>query len=84
MPSLLATKMADKPEQVVDFLTDLAAKSLPQGEGGAGEIRAFAAEQHGQDELAAWDPPITQKSSNSTSFGLLMSSCVPYFPAGWS
>ena len=51
----LATKMADKTEQVVSFLTDLAAKSLPQGKAELEEIRAFAAEQHGQSELAAWD-----------------------------
>ena len=55
MPKLsLATKMADKPEQVVDFLTDLAARIPAQGKAEL-EDRAFASGSIGQDELAAWD-----------------------------
>ncbi|MFQ2736653.1 oligopeptidase A [Aeromonas caviae] len=78
----LATKMADKPEQVVDFLTDLAAKSLPQGKAELGEIRAFAAEQHGQDELAAWDLAYYAEKLKQHKFSVSDEQLRPYFPAG--
>ena len=78
----LATKMADKPEQVVDFLTDLAAKSLPQGKAELEEIRAFAAEQHGQDELAAWDLAYYAEKLKQHKFSVSDEQLRPYFPAG--
>lgn len=78
----LATKMADKPEQVVEFLTDLAAKSLPQGKAELEEIRAFAAEQHGQDELAAWDLAYYAEKLKQHKFSVSDEQLRPYFPAG--
>ena len=77
----LATKMADKPEQVVGFLTDLAAKSLPQGKAELEEIRAFAAEQHGQHELAAWDIPYYAEKLKQHKFSISDEQLRPYFPA---
>lgn len=77
----LATKMADKPEQVVNFLTDLAAKSLPQGKAELDEIRAFAAEQHGQDELAAWDLAYYAEKLKQHKFSISDEQLRPYFPA---
>ncbi|WP_323975101.1 oligopeptidase A [Aeromonas hydrophila] len=77
----LATKMADKPEQVVNFLTDLAAKSLPQGKAELDEIRAFAAEQHGQSELAAWDIAYYAEKLKQHKFSISDEQLRPYFPA---
>lgn len=77
----LATKMADKPEQVVNFLTDLAAKSLPQGKAELEEIRAFAAEQHGQSELAAWDLAYYAEKLKQYKFSISDEQLRPYFPA---
>ncbi|MGL5214099.1 MAG: oligopeptidase A [Aeromonas hydrophila] len=77
----LATKMADKPEQVVNFLTDLAAKSLPQGKAELDEIRAFAAEQHGQSELAAWDLAYYAEKLKQHKFSISDEQLRPYFPA---
>ena len=77
----LATKMADKPEQVVNFLTDLAAKSLPQGKAELEEIRAFAAEQHGQSELAAWDLAYYAEKLKQHKFSISDGQLRPYFPA---
>lgn len=77
----LATKMADKPEQVVNFLTDLAAKSLPQGKAELEEIRAFAAEQHGQVELAAWDLAYYAEKLKQHKFSISDEQLRPYFPA---
>lgn len=77
----LATKMADKPEQVVNFLTDLAAKSLPQGKAELEEIRAFAAEQHSQGELAAWDLAYYAEKLKQHKFSISDEQLRPYFPA---
>ncbi|MFB2928653.1 oligopeptidase A [Aeromonas hydrophila] len=77
----LATKMADKPEQVVNFLTDLAAKSLPQGKAELEEIRAFAAEQRGQGELAAWDLAYYAEKLKQHKFSISDEQLRPYFPA---
>ncbi|QWL67877.1 oligopeptidase A [Aeromonas jandaei] len=77
----LATKMADKTEQVVSFLTDLAAKSLPQGKAELEEIRAFAAEQHGQSELAAWDIAYYAEKLKQHKFSISDEQLRPYFPA---
>ncbi|WP_421333682.1 oligopeptidase A [Aeromonas sp. 603607] len=77
----LATKMADKTEQVVSFLTDLAAKSLPQGRAELEEIRTFAAEQHGQSELAAWDLAYYAEKLKQHKFSISDEQLRPYFPA---
>ncbi|WP_429129728.1 oligopeptidase A [Aeromonas veronii] len=77
----LATKMADKTEQVVRFLTDLAAKSLPQGKAELEEIRTFAAEQHGQSELAAWDLAYYAEKLKQHKFSISDEQLRPYFPA---
>lgn len=77
----LATKMADKTEQVVSFLTDLAAKSLPQGKAELEEIRAFAAEQHGQSELGAWDLAYYAEKLKQHKFSISDEQLRPYFPA---
>lgn len=77
----LATKMADKPEQVVNFLTDLARRSLSQGKAELEEIRAFASEQHGQSELAAWDIPYYAEKLKQHKFSISDEQLRPYFPA---
>lgn len=77
----LATKMADKTSQVVDFLTDLAAKSLSQGKAELEEIRAFAAEQYGQSELAAWDIAYYAEKLKQHKFSISDEQLRPYFPA---
>ncbi|WP_017788475.1 oligopeptidase A [Aeromonas dhakensis] len=77
----LATKMADKPEQVVNFLTDLARRSLSQGKAELEEIRAFASERHGQSELAAWDIPYYAEKLKQHKFSISDEQLRPYFPA---
>lgn len=77
----LATKMADKTEQVVNFLTDLARRSLPQGKAELEEIRAFAVEQHGQSELAAWDLAYYAEKLKQHKFSISDEQLRPYFPA---
>ena len=51
----LATKMAESPQQVLDFLEDLAHKAKPFAEAEFAEVQAFAREHLGLDEVQAWD-----------------------------
>lgn len=51
----LYTKMADTPAQVLDFLYQLAEKSRSYAERDLAELREFAKQLNGIDELQAWD-----------------------------
>ncbi len=51
----LATKMAESPEQVIGFLSDLAKRARPQAEQELAQLRAFAKQHYGVDELEARD-----------------------------
>ena len=51
----LATKMADSPAQVMDFLSDLASRAKPFAQADRAELEAFARDQLGLETLQAWD-----------------------------
>jgi oligopeptidase A len=51
----LAPKMAQSPQEVLDFLRDLARRARPYAERDMAELRAFAAQQLDLHELQAWD-----------------------------
>ncbi|HEX7634005.1 MAG TPA: M3 family metallopeptidase, partial [Noviherbaspirillum sp.] len=51
----LVPKMAETPQQVIDFLEDLARRARPFAENDLAELRAFAQKELGLDKLEAWD-----------------------------
>ncbi|MGP1614304.1 MAG: M3 family metallopeptidase [Pollutimonas bauzanensis] len=51
----LETRMADSAAQVLDFLRELARKAKPYATRDLAELRAFAREQLGLEELEPWD-----------------------------
>ncbi|GIX23687.1 MAG: oligopeptidase A [Caldimonas sp.] len=51
----LVPKMAESPQQVLDFLRDLARRARPHAERDLAELREFARAELGLTELAAWD-----------------------------
>jgi oligopeptidase A len=51
----LVPKMASSPEEVLSFLRDLASRAKPYGERDMRELRAFAAEELGLNDLEPWD-----------------------------
>ncbi len=51
----LVPKMAESPAQVLGFLDDLARRARPFAEKDAQELRTFAKEKLGLDNLEAWD-----------------------------
>jgi oligopeptidase A len=51
----MVPKMADTPEQVMAFLRDFAVRARPHGQRDLDELRAFARNEYGLDELHPWD-----------------------------
>ncbi|HJV60605.1 MAG TPA: M3 family metallopeptidase [Albitalea sp.] len=51
----LVPKMADSPQQVLDFLRDLARRARPYAERDLRELREFARDELGLPDLQAWD-----------------------------
>ncbi len=77
----LATKMADSPKQVTDFLEELAEKSLPQAQQDLIELTAFAKEQHGVQKLFPWDMGYYSEKMRQHAYDLSQEEVRQYFPA---
>ncbi len=76
----LATKMAEKPQQVVDFLEDLAAKSKPQAERDLAELKAFAKEHYNATDLQVWDMAYYGEKLKQHTYAISDEELRPYFP----
>ncbi|RKS86932.1 oligopeptidase A [Orbus hercynius] len=76
----LATKMADKPEQVLAFLTDLANKAKPQGEEELTQLKRFAYEHYGASELKPWDITYYSEKQKQFLYTINDEELRPYFP----
>ncbi|CAG7856273.1 partial oligopeptidase A, partial [biofilm metagenome] len=76
----LATKMAEKPADVLAFLEDLAAKSLPQAKQDLAELRAFAETEHGLTDLQPWDIGYYSEKMRQHFYQLSQEEVKSYFP----
>ncbi|MEI5639673.1 MULTISPECIES: oligopeptidase A [unclassified Pseudoalteromonas] len=76
----LATKMAESPAQVFEFLNDLAAKSKPQAEQEVAELRAFAKQEHGVESLKPWDYAYYGEKLKQAKYAISDEELRPYFP----
>lgn len=76
----LATKMAESPQQVEDFLTDLAAKSLPQAHRDYQDVVDFAQQQYGVDSIEAWDVAYYSEKLKQQQYAISDEQLRPYFP----
>ncbi|EWH11556.1 oligopeptidase A [Catenovulum agarivorans DS-2] len=76
----LATKMAESPQQVSDFLYDLANKSKKQAQAELAELTEFAKEQHGIDKLEAWDMSYYAEKLKQQKYAISDEVLRPYFP----
>ena len=77
----LATKMAADTGQVVQFLEQLAERSLPAARKELDEVRAFAREHHGVAALEAWDVAFYSERLREHRYELAQEELKPYFPA---
>lgn len=76
----LATKMAENPKQVVDFLTDLAKRAKPQAEQELEQLRRYASDNFGVTELAAWDITYYSEKQKQHLYSISDEQLRPYFP----
>lgn len=76
----LATKMADSPDNVISFLEDLAKKSLPQARQDVEDLKKFARENYGIDELQAWDVTYLSEKMRQQHYQLSQEEVKSYFP----
>ena len=77
----LDTKMAESPAQVLGFLQDLASRSRPQAARELDELKAFAQEEFGATDLAAWDLPYYGEKLKQHRYAISDELLRPYFPA---
>jgi len=78
----LATKMADSPATVLDFLQQLADKALPQARREYEELVAFARDELGfSDELEPWDIGYASEKLMERRYCVSQEELKPYFPA---
>ena len=77
----LATKMAESPQQVLTFLHDLAARAKPFGEKDLAEVRDFAREHLGLDELAIYDITYASEKLREAKYAFSETEVKRYFPA---
>ncbi len=77
----LATKMAESPDQVMNFLSDLASRSLQLARGELEELRTFAQALHQLDKLQAWDISYYGEKLREKKYAISQEELKPYFPA---
>lgn len=75
----LASKMADSPQQVEDFLLDLAAKARPAAQRELRTLQAFAEQLGGPNPLMPWDVAFYSEKLKQEKFGLEDEALKPYF-----
>jgi len=76
----LATKMAQSPQQVLDFLSDLAARSRPIAEEEFEELKSFANETAAMTDLEAWDVTYFAEKLRQQRYSISQEELKPYFP----
>jgi len=76
----LASKMAESPAQVLQFLNELAQKSKPYAERDYAELQEFAA-RFGCSDLQAWDTTYFSEKLRVEKYSVSQEELRPYFPA---
>ncbi len=76
----LATKMAESPEQVLSFLTELAEKSYPQAVAERDQVLAFAKQLDNIEQLQAWDLSYYSELLKQHRYAISDETLRPYFP----
>ena len=76
----LATKMADNPQQVIDFLEDLADKSKEQAQKDFDALQQFARQEYNVKQLDAWDINYFSEKMRQQHLELSQEEIRNYFP----
>ncbi|MBA4743108.1 MAG: oligopeptidase A, partial [Azoarcus sp.] len=76
----LVPKMAESPQQALDFLHDLAAKAKPHAERDLRELREFAAQELGIANLQPWDVGYASEKLRQARYAFSEHEVKQYFP----
>ncbi|THA08473.1 oligopeptidase A [Rodentibacter pneumotropicus] len=76
----LATKMAENPQQVLDFLDNLAKRAKPQGEKELVELKAYCEQEFGITNLEPWDITFYSEKQKQHLYAINDEELRPYFP----
>jgi oligopeptidase A len=76
----LVPKMAQSPEHVIEFLEDLARRARPFAEKDLAELRAFAKENLGIEQLEAWDLTYASEKLREQRYAFSAQEVKEYFP----
>jgi len=76
----LAKKMATDTQQVIDFLSDLAERSLTMAQEEYKELQNFARDEHNIDQLQAWDNAYYSEKLREHRYAISQEELKPYFP----
>ena len=76
----LAPKMADSPQQVLDFLNELAARALPYARRDLQEVTEFARAELGLGRLDAWDLAYASEKLRARRYSFSDQELKQYFP----
>jgi oligopeptidase A len=75
----LVPKMADSPQQVLDFLRDLAKRARPYAERDLAELREFARSELGLADLQSWDVPYASEKLKEARYAFSDQAVKQYF-----
>ncbi|MDP2027217.1 M3 family metallopeptidase [Sulfuriferula sp.] len=76
----LATKMAETPQQVKDFLSELGARAKPYAERDMQELRDFARDELGLADLQSWDATYASEKLRVARYAFSDQEVKQYFP----
>jgi oligopeptidase A len=76
----LVPKMAESPEHVISFLEDLARRARPFAEKDLAELRAFAKDELGIEDMQAWDVSYASEKLREKRYAFSAQEVKEYFP----
>lgn len=76
----LEAKMADTPQQVMQFLRDLAVRAKPHAQRDLAELREFARKELGMAALEAWDIAYVSEKLRGARYAFSENEVKQYFP----
>ena len=74
------TKMAESPQEVLDFLNDLAKRTRPAAEKEMQELRNFSKTELNIENLQAWDIAYASEKLQQARYQISQEDLKPYFP----
>ena len=76
----VVSKMADSVDQVMEFLEELAARSVEPARREFASLKEFAKKHYGAEEINAWDVPFYSEKQRIALHNISQEELRPYFP----